>query len=198
MMQEQVIITPVKISKAGQVKHFQIKLPSNAKHIIGIELGGKFLSQSKVNIAPAEMTASVPKEIIVPVPTAEQIAVSIPKEILTVKVPIVEQIGIPQETRGGAFKRNTLIGELKLQSCEEANIFYAGQLQLDNNIGYGDFSQTRFWRVTPFTHQTQQFEDIVTVDADSTIIQGYYKDYLGAQSKLDVNYQVSVYVWYRK
>ena len=175
MMQEQVIVTPLKITKARQVKHFQIKLPSNAKHIIGIEIGGKFLADTKVKVSLEVAPAPNP-------------ATGIP----------VRDIVAGNETRKGLFKRNTLVGELKLQSCEEANIFYAGYLQLDNNMTYGDFTQNRFWKANNFTHQQQCFEDTVIVDADSTMIQGFYKDSLGEQSKKDISYQVNVYVWYKK
>lgn len=93
------------------------------------------------------------------------------------------------------FKRNKLIGELKLQSCEQANIFYATHIQSDENIGAGDFSQNRNWRASLFSHQTKTEEDIVIVDGDSTIIQGIYKDRLGEQSKADYEYVVNVYLW---
>ena len=93
------------------------------------------------------------------------------------------------------FKRNTFIGELKLQSCEEANIFYATHLQTDENIGAGDFSQNRNWKASAFTHQSKTEEDIVIVDADTTIVQGIYKDRIGEMNKTDVEYIVNVYVW---
>ena len=94
------------------------------------------------------------------------------------------------------FRHNTLVGELKLQSCEEANIFYATHLQTDENLGAGDFSQNRFWKASAFTHQSSKCEeDIVIVDGDSTIIQGIYKDRIGEMNKTDVEYMVNVYVW---
>lgn len=180
MMQEQVVITPITITKAGQIKHFQIKLPKTAKRIIGVEIGGRLLTNSKVNG-------------IAPIASAE-IAVRA-TEVMVEATPVIAEL-MPIVERPTAFKRNTLIGELKLQSCEEANIFYAGHLQTDNNLGYGDFSQNRFWKINPFTHQAMAFEETVIVDADSTIIQGVYKDHIGKQRKQDVNYLVNVYVWY--
>lgn len=36
-MMQQVIITQIKITKSGQTKHFQVRLPKNTKRIIGIE-----------------------------------------------------------------------------------------------------------------------------------------------------------------
>jgi len=39
MIRQQVIVTQIKITKAGQSKHFQIRLPKDTKQIIGIETG---------------------------------------------------------------------------------------------------------------------------------------------------------------
>jgi hypothetical protein len=171
MTREQVVISQVRITKAGQVKHFQVKLPKTAKRIIGIELGarGGFPRKEVVIIRDGEVK-----------PVREGTGVATPDST----------------TRSETFfKRNTLIGELKLQSCEEANLFYSGYLQNDENIALGDFSQSRVWTPTVFTHQTHSFEEVVIVDAESTIIQGIYRDRIGEQSKTDYNYLVNVYVW---
>ncbi len=153
MIDRQVIITPLKIIKAGQVKHFQIKLPQTAKKIVGVELGGHFISE------------------LITTPTASEF------------------------TR---FKANTLIGDLKLQSCERANIFYAGQLQVDNNLDFADFTKSAFIKIKPFTHQSKQFEDTISVDANSTIIQGIYKDAIGKQTGTDLSYLLKIYLWYKQ
>ena len=150
MTKEAVIINTIVIKRQGERRHFQIKLPKDAKHIIGIECGGRVVDTIRPSVSGS----------------------------------------------GGYIRRNDLIGVLKLQSCEEANIFYAGHLQTDNNLGYGDFSQNRFWKINPFTHQAMAFEETVIVNADSTIIQGVYKDSIGKQRQQDVNYLVNVYVWY--
>lgn len=174
MMKEQVCITPVMITKAGQVKHFQIKLPKTAKKIIGIEIGGQYLKQDKIKIAPTGATV---------VATASN----------------TNQVTAQQNANGikrTPFKRNVLIGDLKLQSCEEANIFYAGEFRVDSNITYGDFSANRFWQPEIFTHQMQTFEEVVITNADTTILLGMYKDNLGIQYDGNYNYQVNVYVWY--
>lgn len=172
MIREHVVITPIRITKSGQVKHFQVKLPKNTKRIIGIELGGRWLTDTKTDGG----------------------VVLQPKAAVS-EVYVKEQFVRETESRTQFFKRNTLIGELKLQSCEEANIFYAGDLQLDNNIGLGDFSQSAYWRPAPFSHQSQTFEEVVIVDGESTMIQGVYKDRFGAILKTPANYLVNVYVW---
>lgn len=182
MMKEQVCITPVTISKAGQVKHFQIKLPKTAKKVIGVEIGGRFLRETKGKEAIAVL-ANVS---------------DVPKTIEPVRNELQTYANGTVESQRTPFKRNTLIGDLKLQSCEEANIFYAGELRIDNNLHYGDFSNNRFWRAEPFTHQMQTFEDVVITNADSTILLGMYKDNIGLETKRDMNYTVNVYVWYSK
>lgn len=171
MIREQVVITEVWITKAGQVKHFQVKLPKNTTRIIGVELGGRWLTETKGDIPiPSEM----------------------PKESAYVELKRIEAIAYKPVN---VFKRNLLIGEVKLQSCEEANIFYAADIQVDSNMGYADFSQNSSWRSNVFTHQTQSFEECVIVDGESTILQGMYKDRYGEQTKLKPNYLVNVYVW---
>ena len=177
MIREQVVITPVNITKAGQVRHFQVKLPKNAKRIIGIELGGRLLTHGEVAIIREPIKYS---------PVVGGIEGSVGSS----------GSGSSGEIRpSGLFKRNTLIGEVKLQSCEEANIFYAGHLQTDENIAMGDFSQSRTWLPSAFTHQAQSFEERVVVDGESTMIQGMYRDRLGEQNKINYNYLVNVYVW---
>lgn len=180
MIREQVVITSIRITKAGQIKHFQIKLPKNTTRIIGVELGGRWLVRTK------DGTVVYPKE-------ATEQPVYEPVETAPAKV--VLEVRAAEEWRSNLFKRSPLIGELKLQSCEEANIFYAADIRADANIAYGDFSQSAYWRPNVFTHQTQTFEERVIVDGDSTIIQGVYKDRFGAQNKEIPNYLVNVYVW---
>lgn len=161
MIREQAIITMVKITKAAQVKNFQVKLPKNSKRIIGIETGVRFKVIPIVDGADGGTT----------IPPAGHL-----NSLIT-------------------FNRNMLIGELKLQSCEEANIFFATHVQSDKNIGAGDFSQNGNWKAELFSHQTKSNEDIVIVDGDSTILQGIFKDRVGEQSNADHEYTVKVYVW---
>ncbi len=175
MIREQVVVTSIRITKPGQVKHFQVKLPKNTTRIIGVELGGRSLALSNDDGTLPHATEAVKMELVKAVP-----------------------FEVTAEVKSPLFKRSLLVGEIKLQSCEEANIFYAADLQGDNNIGYGDFSQNLSWTPTAFTHQTQAFEERVIVDGNSTIIQGVYKDRYSEQTKLTPNYIVNLYVWTEK
>lgn len=46
MITQQVIVTQIKITKQGQSKHFQVRLPKNTKRIIGIETGYRLIKKS--------------------------------------------------------------------------------------------------------------------------------------------------------
>ena len=169
MMKEGVIITKINIKRQGERKHFQIKLPKDTKFIIGIEYGGRLISRSEaIKFVAAPQAAS---------------AMELPPT------------GTVDERSKTFFKRNQLIGELKLQSSEESNWFYSTDVfGADANLKYGDFSNARF-NVNDYTHGNKRSEEIVKVDAESTIIQGWYLDALGKTLKVDINYEVTIYVW---
>ena len=178
MMKEGVIITKINIKRQGERKHFQIKLPNDTKFIIGIEYGGRLVSKTD-----AKAVEALPHAIA-------------KSEVATVETPYVKAEYVEVKEKGRTFfKRNQLVGELKLQSSEESNWFYAADVFLnDSNIGLGDFSQSGF-PVNDFTHGNKRTEEIVKVDAESTIIQGWYLDAIGKAQKTDINYEVTIYVW---
>lgn len=178
MMKEGVIITKINIKRQGERKHFQIKLPKDTKFIIGIEYGGRLISRSEaIKFVAAPQVAS---------------AMELPP---TGTGNAAGNAGTVDERSKTFFKRNQLIGELKLQSSEESNWFYSTDVfGADANLKYGDFSNTRF-NVNDYTHGNKRSEEIVKVNAESTIIQGWYLDALGKNQKIDINYEVTIYVW---
>lgn len=179
-MKEKVLIYPVTVRKKGEVKSFQIILPEDARRIIGIETTVKDLD---VLITPGGFGG--------------------------------EPLAAPGEGFGGEgfaafgvfaapaaqhhfhWGQTYLAGYLKLQSCERANIFYAGDVRLtDNNLGYGNFSQTNFFRHRAWTHGYRREEDVVCVNECCSVIQGTYTDAAGLRLNVDAQYTVKVYVWY--
>ncbi len=178
MMKEGVIITKINIKRQGERKHFQIKLPNDTKYIIGIEYGGRLVGKTDTKAVEALPQAAAKSEVVT-------------TETAYVKAEYVEV----KESAKTFFKRNQLVGELKLQSSEESNWFYAADVFLnDSNIGLGDFSQSGF-PVNDYTHGNKRTEEIVKVDAESTIVQGWYLDAIGKTQKTDINYEVTIYVW---
>lgn len=153
MNRESVIIQTLDITSPAQVKFFQIKVPREVDHIVGIELGMNW--------------------------TAEY----------------------PLPGNGGndwhlplTMRSNLVAGDLKLQSYEQANIFYAGELCLNRNMDYGDF--TSQWLVPrPYTHQLESFEEEIRVPGRTTLIQGVYRDTLHTYGLAGYKYTAKIYVW---
>src|SRR5687767_9514764 len=122
MMKEGVIITKISIKRQGERKHFQVKLPKDTKFIIGVEYGGRMIDHVESDVRPLPIEPPKPDGT------------------------------VGEERSTTFFKRNQLIGELKLQSCEEANWFYSADvLANDTNLGLGDFTQSGF-SVKDYTH----------------------------------------------
>lgn len=189
-MREQVLITQLKITKAGQVNHFQVRLPKNSIRIIGIELGCRLIKKPKTDGTATGNGNGAEAG------TGNGTAEGTAGEVIPREQVFEKQMQREEIIRSlFPFKRTILIGELKLQSCEQANIFFASHFQLDENLGAGDYSQNQYWKANLFTHQIKAEEDIVIVDGDSTIIAGIFKDRLGELNKSDFEYIVNVYVW---
>ena|SRR6218665_399215 len=90
--------------------------------------------------------------------------------------------------------RNTLIGDIKLQSYEKANIFYAGELMLNRNIDFSDFTG-RFFNPELYTHQSYAHEEEVKVSGETTLIQGAYRDKLNDTLSVPYSYKVNLCLW---
>lgn len=153
MKREGVIITPIVIERQKQIKLFQIKIPREAKNIIGIEMGLRW-----------QEGAPVP-----PAPPAGEI------------LPMLQ-------------RRNRTVGELKLQSYGKANIFFTGELALNYNTDFADFT-SRWFVPKEYTHQTQTHEYEAKVSGETTLIQGVYRDKLSEHQEGNYKYTVYVYVW---
>jgi hypothetical protein len=167
-MREKVIIHPVLITKKGEIKSFQIKLPTDVKRIIGIESTVKGIDSLAVSRAIAPSPVSPPD------PYSSGSAG-----------------GVFQ------FRMTALAGELRLQSRGPSNLFYNKDVKLsDANVGFGDFSLNSAWRAQAWSHGNKFYEDEVLVDDDSNVLSGTYRDKFGETLGHDFSYRVNVYVWY--
>jgi hypothetical protein len=195
-MKQRVIIKKVPISLMGELRQFQIKIPRNAARIIGIETGIIEMGLGSVYVQPGGGKG-------VPAPVKQEKAAP-QKQAAQAQTQQSAPAYQPQPIQEGnlffrtmTFRPAQLIGELKLQSLEEANIFYATDIyEHDLNFIFADFSITRQFIAQAWTHGRERIEDIVKVDRVTTILQGIYKDRLGERQKQDTRYSVNVYVWY--
>lgn len=93
------------------------------------------------------------------------------------------------------MKRNVVLGEVKLQSYEKANMFYTQELLINNNIDTADYTSL-FFKPTTYTHASKSNEDEVKVSGATTILQGVYRDALANQIAGPYKYIVRVYIWH--
>jgi hypothetical protein len=165
MKREGVIISSFTIERPNQIQLFQVRIPREAKNIIGVEMGMRWLNGAFPTPIPSS-----------PAPPATP-----------AWPPLFPVGGTPF-----LFKRNQLVGELKLQSYEKANIFYTTELLIDQNIGINNFTSS-FFPAKVYSHQTVMNEEVVNVGGDTTLVQGVFRnkfDIVGA-----FQYKVFVYVW---
>lgn len=154
MNRESVIVTSFTITKPGQNKLFQVRVPREVKHLLGVEMGFNWLS------------GSFP-----PPPQAPD--------------PWALQLGL---------RRNIYLGELKLQSYEQSNLFYTGELTESMNHDQGDFSSGHFLP-TAFSHKMLSHETEAIVSGKTTIIQGAYRDRMNSSINGSYKYTVHLYLW---
>jgi len=132
MRKEKVIITELRIKVAGQIQHFQVKIPRDAKRIIGIETG-----------------------------------------LLHSPIP-----GGSHPNKPFQFFADTFLGEVRLQSCEDTNIFFAEDMYArNNNLGFGDFAaaSSRLPRLPEiYGYKREEFE--INTEGTTTVIKGIYRD----------------------
>jgi len=92
------------------------------------------------------------------------------------------------------IQANTYIGDLKLQSTEQGNIFFASDLVLNNNNDYADFT-SQYLVPKNYTNQFKTEKDPVMIGGKATVLFGCYKDNLADTILTPFKYIVSVYVW---
>lgn len=164
MTKEQVIISTINIHRKAERKHFQIILPKDTQHIIGVEYGGRKINVPDIIVPPEKPDTTIEGDVTLPA--------------------------------NNLFRRNEIIGELKLQCCGKANWFYANDVfWSDANLGYNDFSKAGF-SVNDFSHGNKRMEDTINVKPDSNILYGWYADIIGTVLQADIVYEVKIYVWF--
>ena len=116
-----------------------------------------------------------------------------------------------------SIKRNKLLGEVQLQTPNQPNFFFTGELvQEDRNIGVTDFTQTgkskevefrklridpppqkNYWKSQQFTHGGRKELDEILTDNDR-VIYVCFKDVIGKTEKKNINYTVLLYLWFQQ
>lgn len=165
MNRARVIIKEIAITKQGEIKNFQIKLPKNVKRIIAVETDVLILS------------------------------------VLDILIPADAGVGAPAP--GGeaqahylrwTAQKNPVLGKLKLQSMERANIFFEAWLHFMSYDGGMD-DRGRIFPVSPYTLNANWYPKKVFAPLETTIVKGFYEDNIGKRLAADLSYTIKVFVW---
>jgi len=95
------------------------------------------------------------------------------------------------------FGRNLLLGTIKLQSNDTANVFYSDEIQVfDSNYNYPDWAPA-FFQIMPNQTLVENVDEfVVDLSGENTILQGYYVDNALSQRAIATPYNVLIYLWY--
>lgn len=178
MKRARLIIKEVQITKQGEIKNFQIKLPKDVQRVIAIETDIRIESRlegfSSGDVRPAPKLESIP---------------------------LREFDGTVADGRHGApylswtLQQNPVTGKLKLKSMERTYIFYEEWVHfiLFNggvpNMTIGMFSRS------PISLNRNRVAKKVSVPVTTTIVNGIYEDSLGKFLQRDISYTIKVFVW---
>jgi hypothetical protein len=166
MSRVRILVTETSITKAGQVKHFQIKLSKHAYKIVGIETDVFLKSRSG-------------KDVITPLATAE---------IKPIESPVLKA----EERREGYYN---VAGKLKLQSMEKENIFFSDWVKASVFFEEFKQSKAFEIHSGLKDIRGKTAPKKVDVPVESTIINALYHDNIGKFYKQDITYTLKVFVW---
>ena len=161
MKRERLVIETFVIDKPKQVKIFEVRIPREVQHIIGVELGFN-LTEGTIHGDPAGGIGSG----------------------LGWEIPL-------------RIKRNICVGELRMQSFSKANLFYAGEIKLDQNIDYGNFA-SEFFPPKEYTHQAHSGEVKIKLTSKNRLIRTIYRDKITNEFTSPYKYTVRLYLWVLK
>ena len=180
MKRARLIIKEVQVTRQGEIKNFQIKLPKNVRQVVAIETDvrldhvGEGLTTGDIRPAPKLEAA----------PAIEG------------KVSAVGSDGrrsLPYLS--WTQQQNPVMGKLKLKSMERTYIFYEEWLHfILFNGGVPDMSMGMLER-SPISLNKNRIPKKVDVPVETTIVNGIYADTIGKFLKKDIAYTVKVFVW---
>ena len=167
------------ITKAGQVKHFQIRLLKQAFKIVGIETD--VFAQTKFRQGDAA-TYPYGNENGTVIPKMEH-GITIPDFTASAVSPIAQ------------LPNSNVVGKITLQSMERENIFFSDWVKA--SVFYEGFIQPTSFQVHVGLKDIRgkTTPKKVDVPVESTIINAMYRDNIGKQTKQDISYTLKVFVW---
>lgn len=176
MSRSRLIVKDVVIQKQGEISFFQIRLPKNARRILGIETD--VFMESVLEADTSSTGSGSHGGGINPDGT----------------------VGSPIEVNRRPFlkwssKSNPVIGKLKLQSMDRNNIFFETWVPfVFLNSSLPDMSFGLFPK-SPYSLIVRSKPKPIGIPCSNAIINGLFTDDIGSRKNIDMKYRVKVFVW---
>ncbi len=179
MKRARLIIKEVQVTRQGEIKNFQIKLPKNVRQIVAIETDVRL---DHVGEGATGDIRPAPKLEAAPAIAGKESAVG-------------SDGGRGLPYLSWTQQQNPVMGKLKLKSMERTYIFYEEWLHfILFNGGVPDMSMGMLER-SPISLNKNRTPKKVDVPVETTIVNGIYADTIGKFLKKDIAYTVKVFVW---
>ncbi|MBN8877053.1 MAG: hypothetical protein J0I32_05860 [Sphingobacteriales bacterium] len=175
MMTEQAIVHKILITQIGQRVSFQVRLPKDARRLIGLEYDARKISG---NAYVSFLNAYVNFLFV--------------DEGGEGDPPLFGTQGDP------SFRPNPnkLIGRLSLRNSFCEGLFYQGNLVEDNNTEQYEGIALQGYVPKPWMHSTRREE--IGINVNPGLIQGFFEDSYGVNSHTELEYELILYFWIEK
>jgi hypothetical protein len=178
MKRARLIIKEIQVTRQGEIKNFQIKLPKDVIRVIAIETDVRIDSRVE-GFSTGEIKPSPGQE----------------------EKPLRELSAVGSDGRITApyfswtLKHNPVTGKLKLKSMERTYIFYQEWVHfILFDGGVPDMTMGMFSR-SPISLNKNRIAKAVEVPVTTTVVNGIYEDTLGKFLHHDIQYTIKVFVW---
>ncbi len=95
------------------------------------------------------------------------------------------------------FKQRYLLGELKIQSFDDPkNCFYTEVFFEDNGLRVFDYANIDGWAKS-YTHNNLRIFHPLDIRNESTILNCFFIERLHETSKLDLQFEIKIYLYYK-
>jgi len=179
MSRARLIVKEVVIQRQGEISFFQIRLPKNATHILGIETDVLMESFLEADASSSGSGSHGGAGGIRPDGTVGGTA--------------------PEVNRRPFLKwgstSNPVVGKLKLQSMDRSSIFFETWVPFVflnaslPDMSYGLFPKSSYSLIVPGKPKP------INIQCSNAIINGFFTDDIGIRKNADIKYRVKVFVW---
>lgn len=196
MKRARLIIKEVQVTRQGEIKNFQIKIPKNIRRIIAIETDVRIDGRTEAHpkyVPSAEPVASEGRAIDSAPMSSVAMDSMATASVGTVSVEMDAKPTLP--FLSWTIDQNPVLGKLKLRSMERTNIFFEEWLHLIMFSGGMPDMSGGLLKNNPSSLNRNRVPKKVEVPKMTTLINGLFEDTLGRTLKKDIRYLIKVFVW---